>query len=166
MQSVIIIIKLPIKLIGLQIRLKYIQVLLDLMLSQLFKIEFIIVILRLNINVVLFFNKLNYQYTVCLSSLHNRYYYYNYPFYLEKHLRLDTFIIVLITCIKGQLNATSAHSFNYSTITLTLLRQDTDKDCILEDASNVHYLINKINIVIISYRSIKIRYFHYIYCSL
>jgi hypothetical protein len=92
---------------------------------------------------------------VCLSSLHIRCYYYNYPFHLEKHIRLDTLIIVLTTCIKGQLNATSATLLIYSTITLAFLRQDTDKDYILEDASNVHNLINKISIVIISTEALR-----------
>lgn len=43
----------------------------------------------------------------------------------------------------------------YSTITLAFLRQDTDKDYILEDASNVHNLVNKISIVIISTEALR-----------
>lgn len=40
----------------------------------------------------------------------------------------------------------------YSTITLAFIRQDTDKDDILEDASNVHILIS---IVIISTEALR-----------
>ena len=43
----------------------------------------------------------------------------------------------------------------YSTITLAFIQQDIDKDDILEDASNVHCLINKISIVIISTEALR-----------